>query len=234
MGVRLMIEVLDHYHGPPRHKLWLIAFAESARDRTRRGWVPRYKLAHRADVSGPRASNIAAALIAEGVVKRHGGGYHGQAAIYELLPLAERAPLPERPVKGSPRPNPSKGSEWGPKGSESGPKGSPRPNPIPQSPHIPSSARARARGPARIIRAAYPDATDDEIEKIIEDRASHGARNLPAVLAYEARERTLLLPCDRDSPSPHSNACRDGDGSGCGVKWCACRCHTPAEAETAP
>jgi hypothetical protein len=225
-----MVEVLDHYHGPPRHKLWLIAFAESARDSTRRGWGPRYKLAHRADVSGPRASNIAAALIAEGVVKRHGGGYHGQAAIYELLPLAERAPLPERAVKGSPRPNPSKDSESGPKGSESGPKGSPRPNPIPQSPHIPSSARAG--GPARIIRAAYPDATDDEIETIIEDRASHGARNLPAVLAYEAREGTLLLPCDRNGPDPHSDACRHGDSPHCGMEWCQCRCHTqPAALE---
>ena len=64
MGVRLMIEVLDHYHGPPRSKLWLLAFAESARDSTRRGWARRYKLAHRADVSGSRASHIATALIA--------------------------------------------------------------------------------------------------------------------------------------------------------------------------
>jgi len=228
MGVRLMIEVLDHYHGPPRSKLWLLAFAESARDSTRRGWARRYKLAHRADVSGSRASHIATALIAEGVIKRHGGGYHGQAAIYELLPLAETVPPPAAPGKGAPRAHPSKGADSAPKGALEDGKGAPRAHPTRQSRHNPSSAHARGRGPAQIIRAAYPDATDDEIETIIEDRASHGARYLPALLEHEARAGTLRLPCD-DGPGRHSNACRKGDGGGCVADWCACRCHTPAE-----
>jgi hypothetical protein len=130
MGVRLMVEVLDHYHGPPRYKLWLLAFAESARDSTRRGWAPRYKLAHRAGVSGTRASHVAAELVAEGVVKRHGGGYHGQTAEYELLPLA--------PLKGAPRPHPSKGADTAPKGALGDAKGAPRAHPTPHTPHNPS------------------------------------------------------------------------------------------------
>ena len=92
MSIRLIVEVLDHYHGKPTHKLWLLAFAEVANDQTRAGWAPRYKLAHRTGVSASRASHIAAALIAEGVVKRGGNAYHGHAARYVLVPL----PVTER------------------------------------------------------------------------------------------------------------------------------------------
>jgi hypothetical protein len=97
-----------------------------------------------------------------------------------------------------------------------------------------SSTSTRGRSPADIVRAIFPDATDDEIDTISQAKNSHGARNLAAVLAYEVRAGKLRLPCDRDGPGRHSGACRSGDGGGCDMDWCACRCHTPAEAETAP
>ena len=87
------------------------------------------------------------------------------------------------------------------------------------------SALTRGRGAAAIIRKSYPDATDDEIEIMIKDRISHGARSVEAVLAAEAERGTLRLPCD-DGPGRHSAACRDGDPGGCAYDWCECRCHT--------
>ena len=225
-----MVEVLDHYHGPARRKLWLLAFAESASDSTRTGWCPRWKLAHRAGVSPEHATRVAGQLAREGVIKRHGGGHRGQAAVYELLPLAERVP-PGTPIgteKGATRGTHSGGKRVpkpGGKGDRTNGKGATTATPSLISLNTPHLL-ARGRGPADIIRAAYADATDDEIKFITEDRISHGARNLAAVLTHEAREHTLRLPCDRDGPDRHSNACRDGDPSECGMDWCTCRCHT--------
>lgn len=91
------------------------------------------------------------------------------------------------------------------------------------------SSRVRGREPADVIRAAYPDATDDEIEIMIKDRIANGARSPVAVLAHEIREGTLRLPCG-SGPGPHSSACRDGDPGGCGMDWCTCRCHTEPKA----
>ena len=93
--------------------------------------------------------------------------------------------------------------------------------------------RARA---ADIIRAAFPGATDDEIEIVIKNRKTNGARSVEAVLAHEIREGKLRLPCDRDAPEDHrhSGACRVGDSSGCGYGWCECRCHTEPAREAVP
>jgi len=88
-----------------------------------------------------------------------------------------------------------------------------------------SSTSKRGRGPADIVRAVFPDATDDEIETITKDKITNGARNLAAVLAAEVSRGTLRLPCDRDGTGSHSGACRDGDGGACGYGWCRCRCH---------
>ena len=144
MGIRLVCEVLDHYHGPEARKLWLIAWAESANDRTRTGWPTREQLAHRTGKSPARASNIATELCAEGVLKRDGGGNRGGPARFVLLPLevtekgselanpkddvkGSELANPSEEVKGSPKPNPKpevKGSESKEKGSESARKGS--------------------------------------------------------------------------------------------------------------
>jgi hypothetical protein len=88
VSVNLMVEVLDNYHGPIVRKLWLVAFAEYANDETRAGWPSRHLLAERVDVSETRASNIATALVAEGVIKRDGAGGRGRGATrYVLAPL---------------------------------------------------------------------------------------------------------------------------------------------------
>jgi len=125
MGWRLMGDVFDHYHGSHVSKMWLLAFAHSANDRTRQGWPGRKLMAARVDVSPVRVSNIAAELVAEGVIIRCGGGHRGQAAMYELLPLGAAAGSPgthsDSQPKGSPRPNPMAGG-----------KGSARANPKPQ------------------------------------------------------------------------------------------------------
>lgn len=153
MGIKLVVEVLDRYHGPNPRKLWLIAFAEAARDQTRTGWQPRKKLAHRVGVSEPRASNIAAELVAEGVIKRDGGGFNGKSARYVLLPLADeiapeaanaahdagdRRVTPERTLKSHATANSSGGERVAPeptlKGSPSRTKGHPKANSTPHDP----------------------------------------------------------------------------------------------------
>ncbi len=88
MGIRLIVEALDHYHGEAHRKLWLIAFAEQANDKSRQGWPPRDLLARRADTSPSRASHIATALVGEGVLRRDGGGNRSGPAKYTMLPLA--------------------------------------------------------------------------------------------------------------------------------------------------
>jgi hypothetical protein len=96
VSVRLMTEVFDHYHGGPRHKLWLLALADVANDQTRSGWCPRRTLASRAGVSETRASHIARELIAEGVIKRERPGSRYRATVYVLAELNGRV-RPERP-----------------------------------------------------------------------------------------------------------------------------------------
>ena len=139
MGIKLVIEVLDQYHGPDARKLWLIAWAEKANDRTRTGWPTREVLAHRTGRSPSRASHIAEELVAEGVLKRDGGGNRSGPARFIMLPIeslgkgALRAhpksgvksaasphpsdepkgaaqAHPDEPVKGAPRAHSSKGA----------------------------------------------------------------------------------------------------------------------------
>ena len=105
MGVRLVTEVLDRYHGPDARKLWLLAWAEKANDGTRTGWPTRDVLAHRTGRSPSRVSHISDELVAEGVLKRDGGGNRSGPARFILLPLAD-------PGKGAPRPH-SSGSAKG-------------------------------------------------------------------------------------------------------------------------
>ena len=143
MGIRLVCEVLDHYHGPDARKLWLISWAESANDRTRAGWPTRDLLSRRTGRSASRVSHISEELVAEGILKRDGGGNRSGPARFILLPFAtdeKSAPRahpsstrksaakahPEAELKGAPRAHPKpgvKGAESGRKGAESGRKG---------------------------------------------------------------------------------------------------------------
>ncbi len=129
MGIRLVSEVLDHYHGPDARKLWLLAWAEKANDGTRAGWPTRGVLAHRTGKSESRVSHIAEELVSEGVLKRDGGGNRGGPARFILLPIAgkgaELAHSSKR-GKGAPRPHPKpgvKGADSKRKGAESRVKG---------------------------------------------------------------------------------------------------------------
>jgi len=83
-----MTEVLDHYNGPARCKVWLLAWAERAVTDTRSGWCPRQLVANRLGVSPTRASHIASELVAEGTIKR--AGYHRRHTVYVLSPLVGR------------------------------------------------------------------------------------------------------------------------------------------------
>ena len=149
-----MTEVLDCYHGPDARKLWLLSFAEKANDKTRTGWPTRGVLAHRTGRSPSRVSHISDELIAEGILKRDGGGNRSGPARFILLPLADSlkgalwahpsdeadaeqkgAPTPhsDDPVKGAPRAHPKpevKGAESPVKGAESALK-SADPRPLP-------------------------------------------------------------------------------------------------------
>jgi len=143
MGIRLVCEVLDHYHWPDARKLWLLAWAESANDRTRAGWPTRDLLACRTGRSPSRVSHISDELIAEGVLKRDGGGNRSGPARFILLPFADAVKSapgthpsstrkgaakthPETEVKSAPRTHPKpevKGAESARKGAESARKG---------------------------------------------------------------------------------------------------------------
>lgn len=102
VSIRLIAEVLDHYHGPPRHKLWLVAFAENANDDTRAGWPSRRLLAERADVSETRASHIATELVAEGVIKRdEDSGRRGRGSTRYVLADLHNGVRSERTLSGA-------------------------------------------------------------------------------------------------------------------------------------
>lgn len=84
VSIRLVVEILDHYHGPLPRKLWLLCWAERASFDTRTGWCPRRVLAVRLGVTEDRCSHIAAELVREGVLKRTDGAWHGHSAVYRL------------------------------------------------------------------------------------------------------------------------------------------------------
>lgn len=138
MGIRLVTEILDRYHGPDGRKLWLLAWAEKANDRTRAGWPTREVLAHRTGRSPSRVSHISDELVAEGVLKRDGGGNRGGPARFILLPLStpEKGALWAHPFEegedaGAPASGQtSKGAESPRKGAESEGKGA-HPSPPP-------------------------------------------------------------------------------------------------------
>jgi hypothetical protein len=145
VGVRLIVEALDYYHGEAHRKLWLVAFAEQANDKTRQGWPPRDLLARRADTSPSRASHIATELVGEGVLRRDGGGNRGGRSKYTMMRLApagekKGAPSthPKDTVKGAPSAHSSEAGKGAPgthpkpqvKGARSGVKGA-RPSPPP-------------------------------------------------------------------------------------------------------
>lgn len=98
VSARLMQEILDRFHGPDKHKLWLLAWAETASEATRSGWCPRRVIAARVGVSERHASRIASALVDTGVLKRDGRAHNGRAAVFVLADLDTR----KRDINGVP------------------------------------------------------------------------------------------------------------------------------------
>lgn len=86
---------------------------------------------------------------------------------------------------------------------------------------------------AALIRSAFPNVTGDEIEIIISDRQARGARVPFAVVRHELASGTLQLPCDKDAPGRHTDACRSGATARCAGAWCECRCHVRPAIERA-
>ena len=225
-----MVEVLDHYHGPCSRKLWLLAFAESANDGTRAGWSPRWKLAHRADVSASRASHIAAELAAEGVVKRDGGGYRGAPVRYVLAPLADWV-RPDSNLSGAGKgacgsnltgagkgaSGAGKGASGGRKGASGGRKGAPRQQPIPHIPQDPSSLRAE-RDPRTLL--AGLGATEREIEVIIDGIKNDPRVRHPAAYLRGAIERGDGPGLIADARRGLAAEWRDGEASPARPEWC--------------
>ena len=182
MSIDLVVEVLDHYHGPHSRKLWLIAWAEKVPKGSRTGYCKRSVLAARLDVSMSRVSGIARELEDEGMLKRLGGGVWGKAAMFELSPLDDaQGQSRADPMQGQPRADPTgvpePHAQGQPRADAQGQpradaQGQPRADPNPHNRHNrqePSRAREAAQPPNRDPRLilAGLDATDQEIDFIL-------------------------------------------------------------------
>jgi hypothetical protein len=189
MGIRMVVEVLDCYHGPARHKLWLIAFCEQANERTRRGWPPRELLATRAGVSVSRASHIATDLVDQHILKRVGGGRkHSGPAQYELLAVVHSQDAPrahsEDTAQDAELAHPENGSPDGSQGADSDSQGAfwrsqgARPSPLPaQTPGLnPSLSSPLSSSPLTRSKSGLPD-----------------GRTQQAALASDEPSRPLIL-----------------------------------------
>ena len=162
MSIKLMVEVLDHYHGPHARKLWLLAWAEKVPDDgSRTGYCKREVLVARLGRSPSRVSGIARELEDEGVTKRLGGGVWGRATVYELLPLAAvQGQLRADPTQGQPRADPTAEPRPHSQGQpRTDAQGQPRADPNPHNPHKPSSSSART---PRTGSRGEPAATADD------------------------------------------------------------------------
>jgi hypothetical protein len=207
------------------------------------GWreVKTGKLAEHAGLSVNTAVRARGELVASGAVEYRRGNGHGHVSAYRIKVTNDAGYL-HSPAKV---PNNAGDLERYPDEARKGTQTRPVKVPTGYSPtsqnvsgqlepsQLEPSQLSRA-APADVIRAVFPGATDDEIEIMIKDRTGKGARSPGAVLAHEARQGILRLPCDRGQGSRHSAACRDGNPGQCGADWCTCRCHTSPGAAPGP
>jgi hypothetical protein len=161
MGVRLMVEVLDHAPSdlPPREVLALIAIAESANDATRTGWPGRAKIARRARISERACKALTDRLQEKGLLEkvRRGNG-RSNATVWRLPCYATKGEAETSPFSDD-----GKGEVTARKGEVSSSKGEAQTSPLSsESPQEPSSLS----GPERTIADAT-GATEDETREII-------------------------------------------------------------------
>jgi hypothetical protein len=196
-------------------------------------------LAKTAGLSVNTAVKACGELVASGAIDYHHGSGRGKLSTYRIKVLGIADHLsgqPKVPNIAGDLSAPERYPNGARKGTQTGSVKVPKRNAVTsanantalEASALGSSAlrAGRGGGPATAVRAMFPGATDDVIEALIRDRAARGARNPAAVLAHEARQGTLRLPCDRTGPGAHSDPCRHGDSPHCGMDWCQCRCHT--------
>lgn len=97
MGVRLIVEVLDHWQGAgltAGERSDLLLLAENANDRSRLTWGPVHEeyMLHRANKSAAGWKNSIGKLMKKGVLVQHAQGHVGQVAVYRLAQLCPEAP----------------------------------------------------------------------------------------------------------------------------------------------
>ncbi|MCX4605450.1 hypothetical protein OG402_33835 [Streptomyces anulatus] len=97
MGVRLIVEVLDHWQDAgltAGERSDLLLLAENANDRSRLTWGPVHAeyMLHRANKSSAGWKNSIGKLLKKGVLVQHAQGHVGQVAVYRLAQLCPEAP----------------------------------------------------------------------------------------------------------------------------------------------
>ncbi|SFF11994.1 hypothetical protein SAMN05216251_108244 [Actinacidiphila alni] len=97
MGIRLIVEVLDHAPQTLSHRerLLLAVLAEDANDDTRITWgsVQSPTVRRRASLSRTQLYEVLKSLVAAGVLKKVAAGQKNATAKYELLPLDRQSPV---------------------------------------------------------------------------------------------------------------------------------------------
>jgi hypothetical protein len=198
------------------------------------GWRPagQILLAKTANVSVSTLQRARRRLIEAKLITYRAGSGRGQLSRYriDIADLKRKSPSDHLSDKSKGGHLPGQKVVTDKPGKPSVPAGHPSQN----GQHAPNpalSAKAEALSSPRAstadtIRAAYPDATGAEIETITQTiKTRHQPRNLAAYITALAANGTLRLPCDRDGPGKHTEACRNGDSAACGMDWCGCRCH---------
>lgn len=97
MGIRLIVEVLDHWQDAgltAGERSDLLLLAENANDQSRLTWGPVHEeyMLHRANKSSAGWKNSIGKLIKKGVLVQHVQGHVGQVAVYRLAQLCPEAP----------------------------------------------------------------------------------------------------------------------------------------------
>lgn len=97
MGVRLIVEVLDHWQDAgltAGERSDLLVLAENANDGTRLTWGPVHEpyILRRANKTAAGWKNSIGKLIKKGVLVQHTQGHVGQVAVYRLAQLCPEAP----------------------------------------------------------------------------------------------------------------------------------------------
>jgi hypothetical protein len=195
MGIRLVTEVLDRYHGPDARKLWLVSWAEKANDRTRAGWPTREVLAHRTGRSPSRVSHISDELVTEGVLKRDGGGNRSGPARFILLPLhgTGKGALRAHPLNGGEdaaetAPDPAGKSAARPHPLAAG-KSAARPHPQPEV----KGAESARKGAESARKGADPSLLPAETGSLpLSKEPSEEQPSVPTVAADAPTAQTIL------------------------------------------